>query len=67
MSSVFIATENINNFTGLLLREKDDFKRHVLLELLALEKGKLDAAIVAQGKLIPAEDSVSVRLDVGRQ
>jgi hypothetical protein len=59
MSDVFIATENINNFSALLLTEKDDFKRQVLLELLALEKGKLVAAIVAQAKLIPAKDNPS--------
>lgn len=60
MSSVFIATENISNFTALLLREQDDFKRQVLLELLALEKGKLAAAIVAQAKPIRAGDNSSL-------
>jgi hypothetical protein len=59
MSSVFIATENINDFTALLLREKDDFKRQVLLQLLALEKGTLAAAIAAQAKPIPAGDNSS--------
>ncbi|AXA44259.1 hypothetical protein [Rhizobium leguminosarum] len=51
---VFIALANIKNFTALLLAEKGDSERRVLLELLGLEKEKLAAAIAAQARLLPA-------------
>ncbi len=51
---VYIATENIKNFNALLLTEKSESERRVLLELLGLEKQKLAAALAARAKLIPA-------------
>ncbi|WSH65170.1 hypothetical protein U8Q05_01065 [Rhizobium ruizarguesonis] len=53
---VLIAAENIKNFNSLLLTEKDDCQKRVLLELLGLEKEKLAAAIAAEkivGKVDP--------------
>ncbi|MBB4510447.1 hypothetical protein ACCS54_33870 [Rhizobium johnstonii] len=45
---ILIAAENIRKFNSLLLTEKDDIQKHVLLELLGLEKEKLAAAIAAE-------------------
>jgi hypothetical protein len=54
---VFIATENINKFKGLLGVEKDESHRRVLLELLDLEKEKLAAAV--QARITPAKNDPS--------
>ncbi|MGO7041550.1 hypothetical protein ACCS60_24675 [Rhizobium acaciae] len=45
---ILIAAENIRKFNSLLLTEKDDPQKRVLLELLGLEKEKLAAAIAAE-------------------
>lgn len=45
---ILIAAENIRKFNSLLLTEKDDIQKRVLLELLGLEKEKLAAAIAAE-------------------
>ncbi|MGO7563538.1 hypothetical protein ACC754_29385 [Rhizobium johnstonii] len=45
---ILIAAENIRKFNSLLLTEKDDLQKRVLLELLGLEKEKLAAAIAAE-------------------
>jgi pyruvate/2-oxoglutarate/acetoin dehydrogenase E1 component len=51
---VFIAAENIKKFNNLLLVEKDQSQKGVLLELLALEKEKLAVAVAAQAKPVTA-------------
>ncbi|MGO8248640.1 hypothetical protein [Rhizobium johnstonii] len=52
---ILIAAENIRKFNSLLLTEKDDLQKRVLLELLGLEKEKLAAAIAAEQILGPVD------------
>jgi hypothetical protein len=47
---VYIATGNIKNFNSLLLTEKDEAKRLVLLGLLDREKDRLATAVAAQAE-----------------
>jgi hypothetical protein len=54
---VYIATENIKNFSALLLSKRSEIDTNVLVELLRREQEKLAAAIEAQAKLISCKNN----------